>query len=51
MKSLRKESKDLARVGWILDYGLRLGEEKGWVGGKRRQLRIELAKMKRLEST
>ena len=39
-----KESKDFARVGWILDYGLRLREEKGWVGGKRKQLRIELGK-------
>ena len=32
LKSLRKESKDFARVGWILDYGLQLREEKG-VGG------------------
>ena len=30
---------------------LRLREEKGWACGKRRQLRIELRKMKRLEST
>ena len=30
LKSLRKESKDFARVGWILDYGLRFREEKGW---------------------
>ena len=37
-----KESKGFARVGWILDYGLRLREEKGWAVGKRRQLRIEL---------
>ena len=44
LKSLRKESKDFARVGWILDYGLRLREEKGWAGGKRKQLRIELGK-------
>ena len=42
MKSLRKESKDFARVGWILDYGLRFQKEKGRAGGKRRQLRIEL---------
>ena len=41
LKSLRKESKDFTRVGWILDYGLRLREEKG-VGRweKQRQLRI-----------
>ena len=32
LKSLRKESKDFARVGWILDYGLRFREEEG-VGG------------------
>ena len=44
LKSLRKESKDLAQVGWILDYGLRLQGEKGWVGGKRKQLKIELGK-------
>ena len=37
-----KESKGFARVGWILDYRLRLREEKGWAGGKIRQLRIEL---------
>ena len=42
LKTMRKESKDFARVGWILDYGLRLQEEKGWAGGKRKQLRIEL---------
>ena len=42
MKSLRKEGKDFARVGWILDYGLRFREEEGWAGGKRKQLRIEL---------
>ena len=41
LKSLRRESKTFARVGWILDYGLRLREEKGWEGGKRRQLRAE----------
>ena len=29
LKSLRKESKDFARVGRILDYELRLQEEKG----------------------
>ena len=41
LKSLRKESKDFARVGRILDYRLRFREEKG-VGGweKQRQLRI-----------
>ena len=44
LKSLRKESKDFARVGWILHYGLRFQEEKGRAGGKRRQLRIELGK-------
>ena len=32
LKSLRKERKDFTRVGWILDYGLWLREEKG-VGG------------------
>ena len=42
LKSLRKESKDFARVGWILDNGLRFQEEEGWEGGKRKQLRIEL---------
>ena len=40
LKSLRKESKDFARVGWILDYGLQFREEEGWAGGKRKQLRI-----------
>ena len=33
LKSLRKESKDFTRVGWILDYGLRFREGKrvgGW---------------------
>ena len=44
LKSLRKESKDFARVGWILDYGLRFREEEGRAGGKRKQLRIELGK-------
>ena len=34
MKSLRKESKDFARVGWILDYGLRFREEEGKAGGE-----------------
>ena len=29
LKSFRKESKDFTRVGWILDYGLRLREENG----------------------
>ena len=59
---MRKESKDFARVGWILDYGLRLREEKGWVGGKnkdnfgqgnnidRKELRIDLPKRERFES-
>ena len=28
LKSLRKESKDFTRVGWILDYGLRFQEEE-----------------------
>ena len=32
LKSLRKENKDFAWVGWILDYGLRLRDEKG-LGG------------------
>ena len=41
LKSLRKESKGFARVEWILDYGLQFQEEKGWAGGKRRQLRAE----------
>ena len=27
LKSLRKESKFFTRVGWILDYGLRIQEE------------------------
>ena len=44
LKSLRKESKDFARVGWILDNGLQFREEEGWAGGKRKQLRIELGK-------
>ena len=42
MKSLRKENKDFARVGRILDYGLRFQDEKGWAGGKIKQLRNEL---------
>ena len=50
LKSLKKENKDFARVGWILDYELRFRDEKGWAGGKRKQLRIELAKMERVES-
>ena len=33
---IEERSKDFARVGWILDYGLRLGEEKEWVGGKKK---------------
>ena len=41
LKSLRKESEDFARVGWILDYGLRFREEEGRAGGKRKQLRME----------
>ena len=41
LKSLRKESKDFARVGRILDYVLRFQEEEGWAGEKK-QLRIEL---------
>ena len=49
LKSLRKEIKDFARVGWILDYELRLRAEKGRADGKRKQLRIELAKTKRVE--
>jgi hypothetical protein len=55
---LRRESKGFARVGWILNYGLRFREEKGWVGGKNKdnfgqgnniveeELRIDLAKGK-----
>ena len=39
-----KECKCFARVGWILDYGLRLRDEEVWAGGKRKQLRIELGK-------
>ena len=42
LKSLRKESKDFARVERILDYGLRFRGEKRVSGGKRKQLRIEL---------
>ena len=43
LKSLRKESKDFARAGWILDYGLWFREEEqGGLVGKRKQLRIEL---------
>ena len=34
LKSLRKEGKDFARVGWILDYGLPFREEKGGQVGK-----------------
>ena len=63
LKSLRKESKDFTRVGWILGYGLRFREEEGRVGGKnkdnfgqgnnidRKELRIDLRKTKRFEST
>ena len=39
-----KESKGFARVGWILDYGLRFREEEGVGGWERKQLRIELGK-------
>ena len=39
---MRKESKDFARVGWILDYRLSFKKKKGWAAGKRKQLRIEL---------
>ena len=42
LKSLRKEGKDFARIGWTLNYRLRFREEEGWVGGKRKQQRIEL---------
>ena len=41
LKSLRRENKNFARVGWILNYGLRLREEEGWAGRKRKQLRTE----------
>ena len=34
LKSLRRESKNFTRVGWILDYGLRFREE-GWAGGNK----------------
>lgn len=34
LKTLNKEGKDFARVGRILDYGLRFRDEKGWAGGK-----------------
>ena len=33
-----KESKGFARVGWILDYGLRFREEEGGRAGKQRKL-------------
>ena len=40
LKSLRKENKDFARVGWILDYRLRFREEKGVDGWEKQgQLR------------
>ena len=58
------ENKDFARVGRILDYGLRFREEEGWVGGKNKgQLRtgkqhrlkkscgLILQKMTRIETT
>ena len=63
LKSLRKESKGFARVGWILDYGLRFWEEEGRAGGKNKdnfgqgnnidpkEPRIDLPKTKRFEST
>ena len=35
LKSLRKESKDFTRVGWILDYGPRFREE-GWADGNKK---------------
>ena len=55
-----RESKNFARVGWILDYELQFrGEKKGWAGGKNKdnsgqgktttseeELRIDLAKDK-----
>lgn len=31
---IEKRRQDFARVGWILDYGLRLRDEKGRAGGK-----------------
>ena len=37
-----EREQNFARVGWILDYGLRFREEEGWAGGKRKQLRIKL---------
>ena len=56
---MRKECKDFARVGWILDYGLRFREEEGRAGGKNKdnfgqgktttseeELRIDLTKDK-----
>ena len=44
LKSMRKESKDFTRVGWIFDYELRSEKEKGGRVGKRKQLRIGLGK-------
>ena len=44
LKSLRRESKNFTRVAWILDYGLRFRDEKGWAGRKRKQLRMTLRK-------
>ena len=33
---IEERSKDFARVGWILDYGLRFREEEGRAGGKKK---------------
>ena len=44
LKSLRKESKDFTRVGWILFSDSGSEKKKGWAGGKRKQLRIEFGK-------
>ena len=54
LKSLRKENKDFARVGWILDYGLRFREEKGeggWEKKTNEDIETTSVTMKRLEST
>ena len=51
LKSLRRENKNFARVGWILDYRPRFKEEEGWAGGKENNWGLNLAKMKRPEST
>ena len=34
VEMIEEKNKIFARVGWILDYGLRFREEKGWAGGK-----------------